>query len=226
MSIGKIMNYKIFILSCCLLVLGICAVNAETKADREVWRHELRIGWGDQLFESLVWHNPTTIAKTLPESLSQTYHEDYRYNQHLWLEYQYRQNGWFSYGFMTDVSEVSWVDVTRNGRGDELSRSDRNYFYNIVLMPTIRFTYFHHENVNIFTGLGLGLGINGGTELNSKGKSTDVGMAVQISVIGVSANYKRWFWTLDFGGLYSIKNQNTVFLASSRIISVGLGVRF
>ncbi|MBR1808927.1 MAG: hypothetical protein IJ776_06035 [Paludibacteraceae bacterium] len=212
-----------------LFILIICAfacAHAETKQDRQLMKHELRIGWGDQLFESLVWHNPTNIISTMPETARYTYQEDFHHDQHVWLEYQHRPNGWFSYGGMIDASDVRWTNVARDGRGQEVNRDPGHYFCNIVVMPTIRFTYLHHQYVNMYFGIGFGMGINFGTEQNAQGKHTDVGAAASISVIGLSANYKRWFWTLDAGGLYSMKNMNTIFLASSRIISVGLGVRF
>ena len=199
---------------------------AETKWDHLTWRNEIRLGWGDQLFESLMWHNPTNITTTMPASYQQTYHENYRHHQHIWLEYQYRFKHWFSLGGMMDMSEVGWDDVTRNGAGAELSRSGGHYFYNLVFMPTIRFTYFHHEYVNLYSGIGIGMDINGGTETNAKGQRTEVGAAVNFTVFGVSANYKRWFWTVDFGGMYALKNANAIYMASSRIINVGLGARF
>ena len=199
---------------------------SETKWDHITWRNEIRVGWGDQLFESLMWHNPTNITTTMPASYQQTYHENYRHHQHIWLEYQYRFKYWFSLGGMMDMSEVGWDDVTRNGAGAELSRSGGHYFYNLVFMPTIRFTYFHHEYVNLYSGIGIGMDINGGTETNAKGQRTEVGAAVNITVFGVSANYKRWFWTVDFGGMYALKNANAIYMASSRIINVGLGARF
>lgn len=199
---------------------------AETRTDRIAWKNEIRVGWGDQLFETLMWHNPTSIMTAMPASWQKTYQEDYSHNQHVWLEYQRRCNHWFSYGGMVDMSEVGWYDVTRDGTGAELSRSGRKYFYNVVIMPTVRFTYFHHPNVNLYSGLGLGVGINGGTEANSKGHKTDVGAAINFTVFGVSANYQRWFWTVDLGGLYSLKNANTIFMASSRIFNVSFGARF
>ena len=212
-----------------ILLLALCCttlcLQAETKDQRMQLRHELRLGWGDQLFESLVWHNPTHTVSTMPESWQQTSHEDYHYNQHLWAEYHYRVNGWFSAGGMLDMSEVGWTDMVRNGKGAELSRTPNRYFYNLVLMSTIRFTYFHHPYVNLYSGLGLGIGINGGTETNAQGKHTDAGAALQVTVLGLSANWKRWCWSVDLGGLYSLKNANTIFMASSRIISVGIGVR-
>ena len=202
------------------------SVHAEDKWAYLQQRNELRIGWGDQLFESLVWHNPTYIVKTMPTSYEQVYHENYRHDQHVWIEYQWRFKHWVSLGGMVDWSDVRWDDVTRNGAGVEVAREGGHWFYNIVIMPTVRFTYFHHENVNLYSGLGVGLDINGGSETDGWGRKTDVGAAINVTVFGVSANYRRWFWTVDFGGLYALKNGNTIFMASSRIMNVGLGVRF
>lgn len=207
---------------CSIAVVGF----AENKWTHITQRNELRIGWGDQLFESLIWHNPTSIITTMPDSYQQVYKENYSYNQHVWMEYQWRFTHWFSLGAMVDFSHVGWDEVTRNGKGAELNRKEEQFFYNAVIMPTIRFTYFHHENVNFYSGLGIGLDINGGTETNALGNHTDVGVAINLTVFGISANYQRWFWTVDCGGLYALKNMNTIFLMSSRIVNVGMGVRF
>ena len=207
---------------CSIAVVGF----AENKWTHITQRNELRIGWGDQLFESLIWHNPTSIITTMPDSYQQVYKENYSYNQHVWMEYQWRFTHWFSLGAMVDFSHVGWDEVTRNGKGAELNRKEDQFFYNAVIMPTIRFTYFHHENVNFYSGLGVGLDFNGGTETNALGNHTDVGAAINLTVFGISANYQRWFWTIDCGGLYALKNMNTIFLMSSRIVNVGMGVRF
>ena len=218
------MKNKFFflLLLCSIAVVG----SAENKWTYITQRNELRIGWGDQLFESLIWHNPTSIITTMPDSYQQVYKENYSYNQHVWMEYQWRFTHWFSLGAMVDFSHVGWDEVTRNGKGAELNRKEDQFFYNAVIMPTIRFTYFHHENVNFYSGLGVGLDINGGTETNALGNHTDVGAAINLTVFGISANYQRWFWTIDCGGLYALKNMNTIFLMSSRIVNVGMGVRF
>ena len=212
----------ILLLLCCVATY----VGAENKWAYMENHNELRIGWGDQLFESLMWHNPTYIVTTMPESYRRVYHEDYHHDQHIWLEYQWRFNHWLGVGAMFDMSEVHWNDVTRNGKGVEIGRTKGHYFYNIVIMPTIRFTYFHHENVNLYSGLGIGMDINSGSEDRGDGVKTEVGTAVNITVFGVSANYQRWFWTVDFGGLYALKNANAIFMAGSRIINVGFGARF
>ena len=215
-------KFFFLLLLCSIAVVG----SAENKWTHITQRNELRIGWGDQLFESLIWHNPTSIITTMPDSYQQVYKENYSYNQHVWMEYQWRFTHWFSLGAMVDFSHVGWDEVTRNGKGAELNRKENQFFYNAVIMPTIRFTYFHHENVNFYSGLGIGLDINGGTETNALGNHTDVGAAINLTVFGISANYQRWFWTVDCGGLYALKNMNTIFLMSSRIVNVGMGVRF
>ena len=199
---------------------------AENKWAYLNMRHEVRVGWGDQLFESLMWHNPLYRVRTMPASYRQLYHEDYHHDQHIWAEYQYRYKGWFSFGGMADISFVHWDDVMRNGLGEGLSRDKGHYFYNLVIMPTIRFTYYHHEYVNLYSGLGVGMDINGGTERDSRGRRTVVGGAVNLTVFGISANYNRWFWTVDFGGMFALRDANTIFMAGSRIINVGLGARF
>lgn len=199
---------------------------SETKWDHVNRRNEIRIGWGDQLFESLIWHNPTSITTTMPAEATYRYKERYRHHQHLWVEYQYRFKHWFSLGGMIDMSEVGWDVVTRNGQGTELARDKKNYFYNLVIMPTVRFTYFHHPNVNIYSGLGIGMDINGGTEVDGYGHHTAVGAAVNFTLVGVSANYDRWFCAFDLGGMYALKNANAIYMASSRIMNVSIGARF
>lgn len=221
-----IMRKQLLLVLLCFMVIGSSTAQAETKEQFKQWKNELRIGWGDQLFESVVWHNPTSVIKTMPASYRQTYQENYRYFQHIWLDYHRRHTYWFAYGVMTDVSCVKWDDVTRDGTGHEVGRVNDRDFYNIILMPTIRFTYFHHPYVNLYSGLGAGMGINTGTEVNGKGFHTDIGMAAYICVLGLSANYKRCSAHIDLGGMYSIRDKNTIFLASSRMVSVGLGVRF
>lgn len=218
------MKKKFYII---FVLLGIAmSAMCETREDRLSMRNELRIGWGDQLFESLVWHNPTSIVTSMPATSTFEYKENYRHHQHLWLEYQYRFNNWFSLGAMTDMSEVGWDKVTRDGTGKELVRDKRNYFYNLVVMPTVRFTYFHHPYVNIYSGLGIGVDINGGTETDGMGRHTVVAPALNFTVVGISANYKRWFVAFDYGGMYALKNANAIYMVKSRMLNLSIGARF
>lgn len=209
-----------------LLCLAAAPAFSETRVDRAVMPHEIRAGWGDMLFETLMWHNPNAVINTMPAEWSKTYDEQFRYHQHLFLEYQYRFNYWLGIGGMVDVGEVGWDQVTRNGRGEELSRDQNHYFYNISIMPTIRFTYFRHEYLNLYSGLGIGVCINGGTETNVHGQHTEAGAAVNITALGMSVNYQRYFAAVEFGGLYGLRNANTIYMAGSRMFTASVGARF
>ena len=125
-----------------------------------------------------------------------------------------------------DLSEVGWTDVTRNGKGEIVSQSSRKYFYNVVVMPTIRFTYISHPNAHLYSSIGVGACFNSGTELNAYKVDTDAGIAINATIIGVSANYKRWFVAADFGGMVALRNMDVIFMAMSRMINVSIGARF
>ena len=173
-----------------------------------------------------MWHNPTSVVSTMPAGFQTVYHENHLYSQHVWIEYQWRFTHWFSLGGMVDGSGVQWDNVTRDGQGKELARDPNQHFFNLIIMPTCRFTYFYHPNVNLYSAIGFGMDINGGTETNTLGRHTGVGAAVNITVFGVSANYDRWFATVDFGGMTALQNTNVIFMACSRIINASIGVRF
>lgn len=219
----KITQYILLILLC---VVGVASAKAESKNDRLFMKHELRVGWGDQLFESLVWHEPVVTIVTMPADRKFLYKEDLLYSQHVFLEYQYRFNHWFGLGGMLDGSGVEWSDVTRNGQGVELSRVEGCHFYNLVLMPTARFTYVHHANVNLYSGLGAGMCVNGGTEVDAKGHHLAVAPALNFTVLGLSVNYKQVFLSVEYGGMYAFRDKNTVYMAKSRMLAASLGVRF
>ncbi|MBQ3930298.1 MAG: hypothetical protein II708_05050, partial [Paludibacteraceae bacterium] len=50
-----------------ILSLFSAATMAESRAARDTLKHEIRIGWGDQLFETLVWRNQNPPGTILPD---------------------------------------------------------------------------------------------------------------------------------------------------------------
>jgi len=211
------------------LFLSACFVlplMAEDKESRAATPHELRLGWGDQHFEHLVWHASPRPANTLPANYSAVYGENYRYTQHWFVNYQYRFNHWFSLGGLVDGSGVVWDNVTRDGRGDELSREKNHSLYNIVIMPTVNFTYLHHKYVSMYFAIGTGLDINGGTEKEPDGAKTVCATAADIRLIGVSANYNNWFAAVDFGAMVAMNGGQHIYLLGSRLFTASIGVRF
>ena len=218
-----------------LLLFIMCAVvvtaYAETRHERDSLRHQVRIGWGDQMFESMMWQvtDPVYVyPKTNyldPADVTQSRKENFRYFQHWFAQYEYRFNRWFGLGFMFDFSGVDWQTVTRDGYGNVINTSDRHNFYNLVMMPTCNFTYLNHKYISLYSGIGIGLNVNTGTETDIYGKNTNYAAAINLTLIAVSANYQRWFWNVELGGLYSMAGQNNVYMLASRMFTVSLGVR-
>ena len=187
--------------------------------------HELRVGWGDQLFETLVWYNqphPTIY----PESYIGQYEERYRYTQHWFAEYQYRIRYWFNIGAMIDYSGVVWDKVQRKGTGEEVKREKNCNFHNISIMATTRFTYLHSKYVSLYSGLGVGLNINTGSELDYRGRKTVLAPALNLTVLGMSVGDEKWFGAVEYGGLYSLMNMHEVYLTGSRMFTLSVGRRF
>jgi hypothetical protein len=187
--------------------------------------HDIRIGWGDQLFETLVWYNQPH-STLYPESYIGQYDERYRYLQHWFVEYQYRVRYWFNVGGMIDYSGVVWDKVQRNGIGEEIKRDKNCNFHNIAIMVTTRFTYLHSKYVLLYSGLGVGLNINTGSEIDYRDRKTALAPALNLTVLGMSVGNEKWYGAVEFGGLYSLMNIQEVYLAGSRMFTLSVGCRF
>ena len=187
--------------------------------------HNLRIGWGDQMFESLIWYDNGYYTH-LPVEIEDNYNENYRYLQHYFIEYMYNLNYWYSVGMLVDYSGVIWDQVTRNGAGQELSRESNRNFHNIATIPTVRFSYFHHDYVSLYSSLGFGLNVNTGTELDMKGRKTAVSPALNITLLGVRVGKGHLYGALEVGAMAALNGKDEVYMLGSRILTASVGVRF
>lgn len=198
-----------------LLLVPVCML-AEDTIDRLFRPHELRIGYGDPLYETMVWHeSPTyfTLEKTI----------NYRYTGHIFAEYQYRQNQWFSYGGKLDYQQVFWE---KELPGDDQYIYSKCNFVDVSLIPTVRFTFFWSEWVNLYCGLGVGMLINGGTEKDYKGRKVAVAPVIDLSLLGVSVGKGMFFGTFEIGGLISHVSKEEIYMVGSRMMAASFGIRF
>ena len=65
--------------------------------------HELRIGMGDQGFESIVWCEKG-VPETFPDGYQTYYKQNYRYTQHWFAEYLYNVN--YCYGMKCQIAII------------------------------------------------------------------------------------------------------------------------
>lgn len=186
--------------------------------------HDLRIGVGDQLFETLMWRDRGHYSD-MPGDYEDFYDENFRYTQHYFVEYMYNFNYWYALGVLVDYSGVIWDEVTRNGAGKELSRELNRSFHNIAMIPTVRFSYFHHDYVSLYSSLGFGLNVNTGTELDVKGRKTAVSPAVNITLLGVRVGKGRCYGGIEIGAMAALNNAYEVYMFGSRIFTASIGVR-
>lgn len=186
--------------------------------------HYLRVGWGDQLFETLIWRD-LGHQNDLPQDYEAKYDENFRYTQHWFVEYLYRLNYRYSFGLLMDYSGVVWDNVLRNGKGEELGREANREFHNIAIVSTVRFSYKRYEYVSLYSAIGAGLNINTGTETDYKGRETVVAPAINITLLGVSVGKGRWYGALELGGMLSFNSAEEVYMLGSRIMTASVGVR-
>ncbi len=191
-----------FILFSLLILWAIPAV-AVMRAEADSLHHEVRLGWGDMLFETAMWHSTQHTS-------------DYRYTGHLFAEYQYRVKNWLSVGMLADYERVMW-------RAEALS--DQN-FYNLSLLPTMRFTYFFSQYVNLYSAVMLGLNINGGTETDMYGRQTACAPAFGITALGMSVGNEHWFGAAEIGGLNALASKDLIYMLGSRLFTASIGYRF
>ena len=189
-----------------------------------VMPHHLRVGWGDQLFETLIWRD-LGHQNDLPQDYEAKYDENFRYTQHWFVEYLYCLNYRYSFGLLMDYSGVIWDRVVRNGQGKEISRERDRNFHNIVIIPTVRFSYFHHDYVSLYSALGVGLNVNTGTEL-IKGRATVVAPAANITLLGMRVGKGCFYGAVEIGAMAALNNAYEVYMFGSRLFTASIGVRF
>ena len=186
--------------------------------------HDLRIGWGDQLFETMLW-NSKGYYTDMPSDYQAWYEENYRYTQHCFVDYMYSVNYWYSFGLLVDYSGVIWDQVLRDGRGKVKDRLENRAFHNIAIIPTVCFSYFHHEYVSLYSSFGVGVNVNMGTELDYKDRKTAVAPVVNISLIGLRVGKGRWYGALEVGGMISLNSTDEIYMLGSRLLTASIGVR-
>lgn len=165
-------------------------------------KNEVRLIISDPMWETAAFHNRSTQT-------------GYSYTPHLAVEYMYGVKSWLSVGASVDYQRTAWTQD-----------STRRNFYNLCVLPTVRFTYMRHGLVDLHSGLSLGLDVNGGSEEFYKGGKTIVSGAVDINYLGVSVGKNHWYGTFDLGGTFAIYDKTAIFLLSARIFRVGVAYRF
>ena len=177
---------------------------------------EVRVGWGDMIFESAMKYEFTHIGKANTQS-------DY-ITGHFFAEYQYHWLPWLASGMQVDFCQTGWHD-RRELR--QSAAAPPHSYYNLSFLPTVRFTWFHSEWVNLYSAASVGLTVNGGTEYDAaSGKRALVYPAFGLTMLGCQIGKNGLFGVVEWGGLTAMRNTNMVAMLSARILSVSIAYQF
>lgn len=122
-----------------VLALGIPAA----AAAQDLPRHQVRVGWGDMLFESLAFPKATRAQGGKG------------FTGHIFAGYQYQLNKVVSLGGQLDFQAIRMADMDN---------------FDLAILPTVRFTYLRTPWVELHSGVAAGLLLafdnKGGAELS------------------------------------------------------------
>lgn len=184
------------------------AAAASAIRAQDMPRHEWRAGWGGMGYEKAVFYNTAERF-------------NYHHVGHFFAEYQYGILPWLGAGLKVDFSNVNW---------DSRYDSDKHYYNNLCFIPEARFTYMRKGLFNLYSGIGAGLLINGGTETDYLNRKTVCAPVFDLTFFACSVQWGKgsashWFTTLELGSLISLNNKREIFLLGSKGISISIGYR-
>lgn len=207
-----------------LVTLAISAMSQVSPAQTPSGKFDLSAGWGDQMFESLIWHKESVFPGFLPDTETVSATDNYRYSQHWFLSAGYNIKRWFSAGIMADFSSVGWDRLVHDGKGELIRNNGREHFANISVMPVISFTYIRRPHFSMHSGLGAGLNINTGSQVDFLSRTTVCAPAMYLNVAGFRGTMGRYFASFDLGGLVSLGSMHEIYMLGSRLVSVSVGI--
>ena len=202
-----------------LLCIQLCFITkALTLDQRMASRHEISVGYGEQLWDAC---NPK--GKMIGESYSRYSNQTVTGN--IFVEYIYQVNKLISLGinvnfngWKADYVKLEPIPVEPGTEHEVSPEIGQEEYYTYSFLPTIRFTYFDHPNVNIYSGLSIG------ATMFSYGKEILGMLALDVCAVGVAWGKNHWFANVEVGALCS--SLLLVNFLPTRILSVGFGYRF
>ncbi|MBQ9194566.1 MAG: hypothetical protein IJ753_02555 [Bacteroidales bacterium] len=186
------------------LLLGTVLLCQAAAQNTSLKRHQVRIGWGDMLFETLAFH----AGGSRSSATSQT--RDYRYTGHIFADYRYSLNKLISLGVQTDFQGIFWKEGTAPSNN-----------YDLSILPTIRFTYFRSEWVELYSGAAIGLLL-----AFDNARHWEAAPVICLNPFGVQFGKGAWTGSVELSPLTALNGANKVYMLGSRIFSLSVNYRW
>ena len=199
-------------------------LTVQQKAPKPYLHHDVRIGWGDMLFETIFFHDSPPNQWLHPERLRPDFRymsrENHRYTGHIFAEYQYYFRHWLSFGAQVDFEGILWDEVAYDRYHQPVSPVQHIHNYDLVILPTLRFTYFRNDYVRLHSGLGLGMIL---AMDNIPGSGCIPAPAFNLNLFTVQAGKGHWYGAVELGMLSALSGGGQIFMFGSRLFSVSIG---
>lgn len=181
--------------------------------------HSVRVGWGDMLFETLAFNASSKDSydpSVLPGDFTSQGRYGYGYTGHIFADYMYSLTPVISVGAQADFEGIFWKEALRDASGAVTGNVTQVNNYNLCILPTVRFTYFRSEWVDIYSGLSVGL-----LMAFDNLKQFELAPAFNLNLVGVKVGKGHWGGTAELGMLNALKGSNDIYMFGSRLLSVG-----
>ena len=189
-------------LSLLVLLLATALLSfAETPENRKENPHEIRIGIADSYMEACMENSAINAPNFKNEIAEGPFYKygNLNHTGHIFIEYQHRINSWFSAGINADYLH-SWYHLRHNKTQNVITNSN----FKISLIPTLRFTYFHHKMVDLYSSFGIGLNYTYYNSQEYRYIDQIISGIFDVSLLGISVGKNHWFGTFELGGTTSI----------------------
>ncbi len=217
------------------------------EAGSSFCRHELRIGYGDALIQSVkqpldcaspdassglsLEGVPVAKADAILRSQRYSVGTDY-YTGHFFVDYLYRITPVVSVGLGADFMKRGSSVKMYDGYGT-YKRTYDNDLYIVSVTPTVRFSYLERRHVHLYSAVGIGYScVVGDWYL----KDIQLhGGGVNITLVGIQVGGKHVFGAFDLGSynaLYYVDRDyytysgSVALLPFSRIMNISVGCKF
>ena len=203
------MGGKRFILFLLVLAIPLLANGQDT-----LYHHQVRIGWGDMLFETMAFHPGAAATE------GRRMH-DFGYTGHIFAEYRYRFNKLVVLGFQADFEGILWKETLCDGYWRPIGDTVPVRNFNICMLPTLQLTYFNKEWVELYAGIGIGALI-----AFDNSHHVEAAPAFDLTLFGMWMGKGHWGGALELGGLNALLNTDKIYMVGSRLISVSFNYRW
>ena len=174
---------------------------AETKETRAENPHELRIGVGDCSIYYAQRYSTPVPPPVVPgaEEIGDSRHFDLIL-PNIFIDYQYRVNSWFAAGVQVNTIWDKGTNSCYNPGANDFRLVDFTEGW-LHVIPSVTFTYFSREWVNLYSGIGVGYAM----QIESENTTRNIWhtFAAQATLLGISVGKNHWFGSFEAGALFT-----------------------